>query len=63
VLAAALAAPLAPPLEARNRKGDKFFSEGKQHELKKEYDAALESYGKALSEDPGDIAYQMSEMR
>ena len=63
VLAAALAAPMAPPLEARSRKGDKFLYEGKQHELKKEWDAALESYGKALSEDPGDIAYQMSEMR
>jgi general secretion pathway protein D len=63
VLAAALAAPLAPTLEARSRKGDKFFSEAKQHELKKEWDQALEAFGKALSEDPGDIAYQMSEMR
>jgi general secretion pathway protein D len=63
VLAAALAAPMAPMLEARSRKGDKYFAEGKQHELKKEWDAALESYGKALSEDPGDIAYQMCEMR
>jgi general secretion pathway protein D len=63
VLAAALAAPMAPPLEARSRKGDKFFAEGKTHELKKEWDAALEAYGRALSEDPGDISYQMAEMR
>src|SRR5689334_8937802 len=62
LLAAMLAAPVAP-LQARTRKGDKYLAEGKQHELKKEWDAALESYGKALSEDPGDIAYQMSEMR
>jgi general secretion pathway protein D len=63
LLAAALAAPMAPPLEARNRKGDKYFADGKQFEAKKEWDAALEAYGRALSEDPGDIAYQMSEMR
>src|ERR1041384_5600516 len=62
LLAAMLAMPVAP-LQARTRKGDKFLAEGKQHELKKEWDAALECYGKALSEDPGDIAYQMSEMR
>jgi general secretion pathway protein D len=63
VLAAALAAPMAPPLQARSRKGDKFYAEGKAHEVKKEWDAALEAYGKALSEDPADISYQMAEMR
>jgi general secretion pathway protein D len=63
VLAAALAAPMAPPLQARTRKGDKFFAEGKTHQLKKEWDAALEFFGKALSEDPADIAYMMAEMQ
>src|SRR5262245_12094948 len=63
VLAAALAAPMAPPLAARTRKGDKFFAQARAYEVKKEWDEALEAYGKALSEDPGDIAYQMSEMR
>src|SRR5262249_41002467 len=63
VLAAALAAPMAPPLAARTRKGDKFFAQARTYETRKEWDEALEAYGKALSEDPGDIAYQMSEMR
>ena len=48
------------PLEARTRKGDKFLAEGRSHEEKKEWDAALEAYEKALSEDPGELTYQMS---
>src|SRR6185437_12862025 len=59
VLAVALAAPVMP-LAAKTRKGDKFFGEGRVHEAKKEWDAALDSYEKALSEDPADIAYQMA---
>jgi general secretion pathway protein D len=47
------------PLEAKTRKGDKFLAEGRAHEEKKEWDAALEAYEKALSEDPGDMNYQM----
>src|SRR5258707_445647 len=62
VLAAAMAAPVAP-LQARTRKGDKFLSDGRSHEQKKEWDAALESYGKALSEDPADLVYQMAEQK
>jgi general secretion pathway protein D len=48
------------PLEAKNRKGDKYLAEGRAHEEKKEWDAALEDYEKALSEDPGDLNYQMA---
>src|SRR5436305_6753607 len=48
------------PLEARTRKGDKYLNEGRVHEQKKEWDAALEAYGRALSEDPADILYQMA---
>jgi general secretion pathway protein D len=48
------------PLEARTKKGDKFLTEGRLHEQKKEWDAALEAYEKALSEDPADILYQMA---
>ena len=48
------------PLEAKTRKGDKFLSEGRAHEEKKEWDAALEAYEKALSEDPGELTYQMA---
>src|SRR5258707_1200870 len=48
------------PLEARTKKGDKFLSQGRLHEQKKEWDLALENYEKALSEDPADILYQMA---
>ena len=48
---ALLLAPMAP-LQARTRKGDKYLAEGRAHEAKREWDAALEAYEKALSEDP-----------
>jgi general secretion pathway protein D len=59
LLTAALIGPLAP-LDARTRKGDKFLLEGRALEQKKEWDAALENYEKALSEDPSDVVYQMA---
>ena len=59
ILTAALLGPTLP-LEARTKKGDKFLTEGRLHEQKKEWDAALEAYEKALSEDPADILYQMA---
>src|SRR5580698_1495019 len=48
------------PVQARNKKGDKFFAEGKAHEAKKEWDAALDCYEKAQSEDPSDPVYQVA---
>ncbi len=54
------AAPLSPPLEARSRKGDKFYSEGRKAEDKKDYDEALKLYEQALSEDPADTGYQLA---
>jgi general secretion pathway protein D len=48
------------PLQARTHKGDKFLGQGRAHEEKKEWDAALEEYEKALSEDPGEMIYQMA---
>jgi general secretion pathway protein D len=48
------------PLEARTKKGDKFLGEGRVQEEKRQWDAALENYEKALSEDPGEIVYQMA---
>ncbi|MDE3167546.1 MAG: hypothetical protein KGN36_17220 [Acidobacteriota bacterium] len=54
-----LAAP-AVPLEAKGKKGEKFFSDGRSHEQKKEWDQALASYQAALAEDPSDILYQMA---
>ncbi|HEV3197211.1 MAG TPA: cohesin domain-containing protein [Bryobacteraceae bacterium] len=62
VLVAALAAPMAP-LQARTRKGDKYLAEGRAHEDKKDWDAALESYDKALAEDPGELVYQMASQK
>ncbi|MBZ5723897.1 MAG: hypothetical protein LAP87_02765 [Acidobacteriia bacterium] len=62
LVAAALLGPMAP-LDARNRKGDKFLADGRIHEEKKEWDAALESYEKALSEDPAELVYQMGAQR
>ncbi|MGA3016919.1 MAG: cohesin domain-containing protein [Bryobacteraceae bacterium] len=54
---ALIGAPL--PLEAKNKKGDKYLAEGRAHEEKKEWDAALDSYEKALSEDPSELSYQI----
>jgi len=59
LVAAAMLVPLAP-LEARTRKGDKFLAEGRIAEGKKDLDAALGLYEKAMSEDPADLNYQMA---
>jgi general secretion pathway protein D len=59
LLAALLIAPVTP-LEARTKKGDKFLASGRAHEDKKEWDAALEDYEKALSEDPNEMVYMMA---
>jgi len=53
----------AVPLEAKTKRGDKYLAEGRSQEQKKQWDAALESYGRALSEDPTDIVYQMAEQK
>ena len=59
VLTAVLLGPMLP-LEAKTKKGDKYLADGRAHEQKKEWDAALEDYEKALSEDPAEIVYQMA---
>src|ERR1035441_10121402 len=59
MLAAALTGPVMP-LQARSRKGDKDFAQGRLFEQKKDWDNALDSYRKALAEDPSDIQYQMA---
>jgi len=55
----ALLGPLAP-IQAQTKKGDKFLAEARLHEARKEWDAAVESYGKALAEDPTDPLYQVA---
>lgn len=60
VLAVAVLAPMAAPLEARTRKGDKLLKEGQQAEARKEFDTALDLYEQALMTDPMDAAYQLA---
>jgi len=48
------------PLQAKTKKGDRYLAEGRAYEQKKEWDAALDSYEKALSEDPGELIYQIA---
>jgi general secretion pathway protein D len=56
----AVAGCLAAPASARTRKGDKFFAQGAASEARKEWDAALDFYEKALGEDPSDPGYQLA---
>jgi general secretion pathway protein D len=49
--------------EARTRKGDRFLIQGREAENKKQWEAALDFYEKALLEDPADAAYMMSARR
>ena len=58
-----LLSPTGGLLEARSRKGDKFFAQGRDAEDRREYERALENYEKALSEDPKDIAYLLATRR
>jgi general secretion pathway protein D len=48
---------------ARTRKGNGFLSQGERAETRKNWDAALDWYEKALQEDPADIAYQIAVRR
>jgi len=61
-LSAALFGPIAP-LYARDRKGDRYLTEGRAYEAKKDWDAAVASYQKALAEDPSDMEYQMASQK
>jgi general secretion pathway protein D len=56
---AALVGSLAAPAAARTRKGDKFLAQGKDREVHKDWDGALDFYQKALEEDPTDPGYQL----
>jgi general secretion pathway protein D len=56
-------ATLLTPADARTRKGEKFLQEGRKAESAKQWEAALDSYEKALLEDPSDPAYMMATQR
>ncbi|MGD0500285.1 MAG: cohesin domain-containing protein [Bryobacteraceae bacterium] len=62
ILSAALAVPIVP-LHAATKKGDRLLIQGRAAEAKKDWDAALGFYEKALAEDPSDIAYQMADQK
>jgi general secretion pathway protein D len=59
VLSAVLIGPVVS-LDARTRKGDKYLNQGQAFQSKKDWEAALDAYEKALKEDPSDIQYQMA---
>src|SRR5258706_11464660 len=44
-------------LDAKTRKGEKFFKQGQEAEFKKDWDTALENYQKAVDESPTDSGY------
>jgi len=55
----ALVGCLAVPAAARTRKGDKYLAQGKDREVRKDWDGALDFYEKALAEDPTEPGYQL----
>jgi len=63
ILAAVLILLPVPGADAGNRKGDKFMKLGQAAEARKDYDAALEYYTKALSTDPQEVSYQLATRR
>lgn len=54
---------MAPPLEARTKKGDKLLKQGQQAEARKDYDAALAYYDQAISMDPNEPGYLLADQR
>ena len=57
IVALALVLVLGVPLEARTRKGDRFYKQAQDAELKKDWDTALKFYIQAVDEDPKDTGY------
>ncbi len=47
-------------LEARTRKGDRFFKDARAAETERKYLEAYDLYRQALDEDPGDARYQLA---
>jgi general secretion pathway protein D len=54
---------LASTGDARTKKGDKFLKDGQQAEIRKQWEAALDLYEKALLEDPADAGYMLATRR
>ena len=62
-VALAIALALAAGVDAKSRKGDKAWKEGRAAEDRREYDKALDLYEKALNEEPSDAGYLLSVRR
>jgi general secretion pathway protein D len=60
---ALVAMAVSPTLDARTKKGDKLLALSRAAELRKEWDKSLELAEQALSEDPADVAYQLTTTR
>lgn len=58
--AAAVFGACALSLEARTRKGDRFFRDARAAESQRDYLKAYDLYGQALNEDPVDTRYQLA---
>src|SRR5579864_8478354 len=63
ILAAVLILLPVGGVEARTRKGDKLLKLAQAAEARKDYDAALDFYTQALSQDPQDTSYQLGARR
>ncbi len=48
---------------AKTRKGDDFLKKGREAEVRKQWETALDFYEKAMLEDPADAAYQLAAKR
>jgi general secretion pathway protein D len=59
LLAATLAGQVVPG-EGKTRKGNGYFAEGARYQEKKQWDAALQAYERALAEDPSDVSYRIA---
>ena len=55
--------PGGAPLEAKTRKGDRFYRQAQAAELKKDWDRALEFYQQAVEEDGRDTGYLIGQQR
>jgi general secretion pathway protein D len=57
------AGPLVAPLQAKTRKGDNLLKKGREAEVRKQWETALDFYEQATLEDPDDAAYVMAAKR
>src|ERR1039458_6978204 len=56
---AVLAGCLAVPMTARAHEGHQLLAQGKEREVRQDWDGALDFYNKALAEAPTDPGYQL----